>query len=313
VSGVVTLGETMGLFTASSIGSLTHAEQFRLGIGGAESNVAIGLARLGTASTWIGRVGADEVGDLILRELRAEGVSLRATTDAAAQTAVMVKNRRTAHTTRVLYYRAASAGSRLSPEDIDAGLIAEADVLHITGITPALSESAAAAVSHAIDLAESAGVPVSFDVNHRTALWSVARASEVYRSLAARATIVFAGLDEAAMLSEGSSAADFAVGIAALGASEVMIKLGRDGCFALIDGHTFTVPAIPVDAIDTVGAGDAFVAGYLAERCAGAVPMARLQTGVEAGAFACLGLGDWESLPTRGDLALLARDEPVER
>jgi 2-dehydro-3-deoxygluconokinase len=313
VSGVVTLGETMGLFTASSIGSLTHAEQFRLGIGGAESNVAIGLARLGTASTWIGRVGADEVGDLILRELRAEGVSLRATTDAAAQTAVMVKNRRTAHTTRVLYYRAASAGSRLSPEDIDAGLIAEADVLHITGITPALSKSAAAAVSHAIDLAESAGVPVSFDVNHRTALWSVARASEVYRSLAARATIVFAGLDEAAMLSEGSSAADFAVGIAALGASEVMIKLGRDGCFALIDGHTFTVPAIPVDAIDTVGAGDAFVAGYLAERCAGAVPMARLQTGVEAGAFACLGLGDWESLPTRGDLALLARDEPVER
>jgi 2-dehydro-3-deoxygluconokinase len=313
VSGVVTLGETMGLFTASSIGSLTHAEQFRLGIGGAESNVAIGLARLGTASTWIGRVGADEVGDLILRELRAEGVSLRATTDAAAQTAVMVKNRRTAHTTRVLYYRAASAGSRLSPEDIDAGLIAEADVLHITGITPALSESAAAAVSHAIDLAESAGVPVSFDVNHRTALWSVARASEVYRSLAARATIVFAGLDEAAMLSDGSSAADFAVGIAALGASEVMIKLGREGCFALIDGHPFTVPAIPVYAIDTVGAGDAFVAGYLAERCAGAVPMARLQTGVEAGAFACLGLGDWESLPTRGDLALLARDEPVER
>jgi 2-dehydro-3-deoxygluconokinase len=313
VSGVVTLGETMGLFTASSIGSLTHAEQFRLGIGGAESNVAIGLARLGTASTWIGRVGADEVGDLILRELRAEGVSLRATTDAAAQTAVMVKNRRTAHTTRVLYYRAASAGSRLSPEDIDAGLIAEADVLHITGITPALSESAAAAVSHAIDLAESAGVPVSFDVNHRTALWSVARASEVYRSLAARATIVFAGLDEAAMLSDGSSAADFAVGIAALGASEVMIKLGREGCFALIDGHPFTVPAIPVYAIDTVGAGDAFVAGYLAERCAGALPMARLQTGVEAGAFACLGLGDWESLPTRGDLALLARDEPVER
>jgi 2-dehydro-3-deoxygluconokinase len=313
VSGVVTLGETMGLFTASSIGSLTHADQFRLGIGGAESNVAIGLARLGTPSTWIGRVGADEVGDLILRELRAEGVAVRATSDATAQTAVMVKNRRTAHHTRVLYYRSASAGSRLSPEDIDAELIADADVVHITGITPALSASAASAVSHAIDIAESAGVPVSFDVNHRTALWSAGKASEVYRSLAARATIVFAGLDEAAMVSDGSSAAELAAGIAALGASEVVIKLGREGCFALIEGQTFTVPAIPVVAIDTVGAGDAFVAGYLAERCAGAVPMARLTTGVQAGAFACLGLGDWESLPTRSDLTLLARDEPVER
>ena len=313
MSGVVTLGETMGLFAATSIGSLAHADSFRLGIGGAESNVAIGLVRLGAHATWVGRVGADEVGDLVRRELMAEGVELRMSVDAGAPTGVMIKNRRTATHTRVLYHRAGSAGSRLSPDDIDAELVGRADVLHITGITPALSRSAAAAVERALDLAQDAGVPVSFDVNHRSALWSTDDASPVYRSIAARATIVFAGMDEALLLADGDSAADLARAIAALGPSDVVIKLGPAGCYGLIDGSPFVVPAVPVDAIDTVGAGDAFVAGYLAERLTDADPLSRLATGVRAGAFACLGLGDWESLPTRDDLELLTRDEPVER
>lgn len=313
MSGVVTLGETMGLFAANFIGSLAHVDSFRLGIGGAESNVAIGLVRLGASATWVGRVGADEVGDLVRRELLAEGVQLRMTVDAAAPTAVMIKNRRTAKHTRVLYYRAASAGSRLSPDDVDAELVARADVLHVTGITPALSSSAAAAVDRALDVALEAGVPVSFDVNHRSALWSAHEASAVYRSIAARATIVFAGVDEARLLTDGGSAAQLAEGIAARGAREVIIKLGADGCHALIDGSPCSTPAVPVDAVDTVGAGDAFVAGYLAERMRGADAPTRLTTAVRAGAFACLGLGDWESLPTRGDLELLTRGEPVER
>jgi 2-dehydro-3-deoxygluconokinase len=293
VTGVVTLGETMGLFTATSVGSLAHADTFRLGVGGAESNVAIGLSRLGARAVWIGRVGADEVGDLVRRELRAEGVDLRALVDERATTGIMLKNRRTAQHTRVQYYRAGSAGSRLSPGDIDADLIAGADVLHVTGITPALSSSAADAIDYAIDLARTAGVAVSFDINHRAALWSRETASTVYQAIAAQSTIVFAGFD--------------------LGVGEVIIKLGAEGCYALIDGQVFAVPAVAVEALDTVGAGDAFVAGYLAERLEGAEPHQRLQTAVQAGAFACLGLGDWESLPTRDDLALLARDEPVER
>lgn len=313
MSGVVTLGETMGLFAATSIGSLAHVRSFQLGVGGAESNVAIGLVRLGTRATWIGRVGADEVGDLVRRELLAEGVDARTVVDPGAPTGIMIKNRRTAQHTRVLYHRSGSAGSRLSPDDIDPDLIGHADVLHVTGITPALSPSAAAAVDRAVEVAREHGVPVSFDVNHRSALWSTAEAGPVYRSIAARATIVFAGLDEAMILSEGTTPTDVASGIASLGPTEVVIKLGSAGCHALIDGVTFQVPAVPIDAVDTVGAGDAFVAGYLAERVAGADAASRLTTGVRAGAFTCLGLGDWESLPTRGDLELLARQEPVER
>jgi 2-dehydro-3-deoxygluconokinase len=313
VSGVVTLGETMGLFVAGSMGSLSHVDSFRLGIGGAESNVAIGLSRLGVKALWIGRVGADEVGDLVLRELRAEGVDLRVIVDASAPTGVMIKNRRSAQHTRVLYYRAGSAGSHLSPDDVTADLIADAGLLHVTGITPALSASAAAALYRAIELAREAGVPVSFDVNHRSSLWPASTASVVYRSIAARASIVFAGLDEASMVASGESAEQLAEGIAALGPSEVIIKLGHAGCFALVDGEPIRIPAVPVDAVDTVGAGDAFVAGYLAEYLGGADAETRLLTAVQAGAFACLGLGDWESLPTREDLEVLSRHEPVER
>lgn len=313
MSGVVTLGETMGLFTANSIGALAHVDSFRLGVGGAESNVAIGLSRLGTSSTWIGRVGADEVGDLVRRELQAEGVELWVLVDPEAPTGLMIKNRRSGAHTKVLYHRAGSAGSRLSPADVKASLIVGADALHVTGITPALSSSAAAAVDHSIALAHRAGVPVSFDVNHRSALWSAETASAVYRSIAAQSTIVFAGLDEAAMICEGATAEELAAGIARLGATEVIIKLGDQGCFALIDGVSSHTAAVPVVAVDTVGAGDAFVAGYLAERALGAAPETRLSTAVQAGAFACLGLGDWESLPTRGDLELLSRTEPVQR
>jgi 2-dehydro-3-deoxygluconokinase len=313
VTGVVTLGETMGLFAATAIGSLTQVDSFRLGIGGAESNVAIGLARLGAGATWIGRVGDDEIGDLVRRELRAEGVDARVRIDDAAPTGIMIKSRRTADRTRVLYHRAGSAGSRLSPPDVDEEAIRGAGILHVTGITPALSATAAAAVDRAIDVARDAGVAVSFDVNHRSALWSRDRAAEVYRSIAARATIVFAGDDEARMLCDGESAGDLCEAIAALGPAEVVVKLGAAGCVALIDGASLTVPALRVEVVDTVGAGDAFVAGYLAERLAGLDAASRLATGVRAGAFACLGLGDWESLPTRADLESLDAADPVRR
>ena len=115
---VVTLGETMGLMRAASVGSLEHVSDFQLHIGGAESNVAIGVARLGRAATWMGRVGDDGVGRRVLRELRAEGVALHTTVDDSARTGLMLKETPIAGSTRVLYYRAGSAGSRLNAADL---------------------------------------------------------------------------------------------------------------------------------------------------------------------------------------------------
>ncbi|MGX5679765.1 sugar kinase [Schumannella luteola] len=310
---VVTLGESMALVRATRVGSLATESEMTLGIGGAEGNVAIALARLGTDATWLGRIGADPLGERILRELRAEGVDARGIVDSAAPTGLMVKESRTPSSTRVLYYRAGSAGSRLQPEDVATAGIESAGLLHVSGITPALSDSASAAIDAAVDTAVAAGVPVSFDVNHRSSLWGDRDYRAVYRRLAERATIVFAGDDEARLLVDGGTPASLARAIAALGPTQVVIKLGADGCLALIDGVEHSQPAVRITPVDTVGAGDAFVAGYLAELLAGLPVADRLATAVRTGAFACLSPGDWEGYPRRAELALLDGGEPVTR
>lgn len=311
--GLITLGETMALFRPHAVGSLATESDFSLTIGGAESNVAIGVCRLGGSAIWIGSVGDDSLGNRVLRELRAEGVHVVGTIRSPARTGLMVKERRTPVTTRVSYYRSGSAGGQLEPEQLDAGLIANAGVLHISGITPALSESAAETVQRAVAIARDAGVLVSFDVNHRATLWNTGVAAPVYRQLSAASDIVFAGEDEARMLVGNGTPRELAHRIADLGVSQVLIKLGEHGCFALVDGIEHEMAAIRVDPVDTVGAGDAFVAGYLAELLVGHDVPTRLHTAVRMGAFACLGPGDWESYPTRNELGLFDGGDPVSR
>jgi len=310
---VVTLGETMGLLRATSVGSLEHVSDFALHIGGAESNVAIGVARLGRPAVWIGRVGDDGIGRRVLRELRAEGVTADAVVDPEACTGLMLKETPTAGSTRVLYYRAGSAGSRLDVADLDLDRIAAAGVLHVTGITLALSDSAEAAVLAAVDAAAAAGVPVSFDVNYRAALWRDRDPRAIYRRVAERSAIVFAGADEAELLVGTGSPAALAARIADLGPTQAIVRLGEAGCVASIDGKALVAPAEPITPLDTVGAGDAFVAGYLVALLDGLAPAARLHQAARCGAFACLGPGDWESLPRRADLDAFGSGDPVIR
>jgi 2-dehydro-3-deoxygluconokinase len=303
MTGLFTFGETMGLVSADTIGPLEHARSFRLTIGGAESNVAIAAARLGAPVTWLGHVGADSVGDLIVRRLRASNVHTLAIRDDAF-TGLMIKHRRSGEFLHVDYHRAGSAGSRLHPADIPSDL-AGASILHVTGITPALSDTARAAVFHAVETARALGVTVSVDVNYRAKLWSRFDAAPILRDLVSLADIVFAGPDEAALFVDTPAVA----GLAALGPAEVVVKDGPRGCTASIDGTPFTVPAPTVSVVDPVGAGDAFVAGYLADRLAGASPEQRLRTAVAAGAYAVTVPGDCEGLPTRAELAAATGDD----
>ncbi len=298
MTGLVTVGETMGLVAADGIGPLEYARSFSFGIGGAESNVAIGVARLGGPATWFGRVGRDATGDLIRRRLAAEQVRVLAIQDDSF-TGLMVKHRRSGTALHVDYHRAGSAGSRLNPADVPVREVEAAAVLHVTGITPALGVSARATVFHAVEVARAAGVTVSVDVNYRSKLWSSYDAAPVLRDLVSRADIVFAGPEEAALVGAPSLAA-----LAALGPAEVIIKDGARGCTALIAGTSLQVPALQVQVVDPVGAGDAFVAGYLAERLAGAGVDVRLGTAIAAGAFAVTVPGDCEGLARRGDLAI---------
>nr|WP_197676232.1 sugar kinase [Nakamurella panacisegetis] len=313
MSDVVTVGETMALMAPETTGALFHTPLLRLGIGGAESNVAIGLQRLGTSAAWVGRVGNDSLGDLIVRELTAEGLRVHAVRDANAPTGLMIKERRTPLNQRVWYYRSGSAGSRLRPGDLPTGLVESSRVLHISGITPALSTSAAGTVAEAVRAARASGTVVSFDVNYRRALWSPETATAACRELAAQADIVFAGEDEAAMLVGPGPAADLARRLADLGAGQVVVKRGEQGCTAVIDDRLYDQPAISVTVVDTVGAGDAFVAGYLHQFLLGADVPTRLLAAVRNAAFVCLSPGDWEGLPRDGDLALLTDAEAVQR
>jgi 2-dehydro-3-deoxygluconokinase len=311
---LVTIGETMALLNAQHPGPLAHVSSMGLGIGGSESNVAIGVQRLGGNAVWCGRTGADSLGQLVRREIRAEGVTVRSIEDPSAPTGLMLKERRTMSTQKVSYYRAGSAGSRLMPEDLDASLISGAAVLHVSGITPALSTTAAATIREAIDIARSQGVTVSFDLNYRANLWPTADARRSYQELIPLTDIVFAG-DEEAVLAIGPAhePTELAQRLAELGPSEAIIKLGSKGAVASIDNKIYHQPAVAITAVDTVGAGDAFVAGYLADLMAGKAPSDRLELAAKTGAFACLAYGDWEGLPTRLELALLHQTESVTR
>ncbi|WP_219415581.1 sugar kinase [Pseudonocardia nigra] len=305
-SGLVTLGETMGLLGSRHVGPLRHADGLTLGVGGAESNVAIGVTRLGGRACWVGRVGDDPIGDLLVNRLAGEQVDVSCVVrDSGAPTSLMVKELRTPHVARVTYYRTNGPGARLQPEDIPHERVAAAQVLHITGITPALSAGAGRTVLTAVEIARAAGVTVSVDVNYRSTLWSPDRARPVLRDLVARADIAFAGDDEADLLGLHGTPAEQAAGLAGLGPGQVVIKLGARGAVASLQGRPAVIPARTVVAVDPVGAGDAFVAGFLADHLRGAPPEAALRTAASCGAFVVQMPGDWEGLPTRAELALL--------
>lgn len=311
---VVTLGETMALVRTRETGSLRHATDLALGVGGAESNVAIGLQRLGTDSSWLGRVGDDPLGERVLREIRAEGVEVRGVVDAGAATGLMVKER-AAVTTTVHYYRSGSAGSRLEPDDLPDGWVEEASLLHVSGITALVSESARACLDAAVDRAKRAGVPVSFDVNYRSALADLRTAGPLLRSIAERADIVFGGAEELVLLHPDADPAAAAARLTDAGCGQVVLKRGPDGAAVHARGEVVEHPGFVIDPVDTVGAGDAFVAGYLSATLAGRDAASSLRWANACGAIACLGPGDWESAPTAREVQrfLDADRDPVSR
>ncbi|WP_224391073.1 sugar kinase [Pseudonocardia sp. ICBG1293] len=308
--GVVTLGETMALLTPD--GRMAAGSSMRIGIGGAESNAAIGLARLGCDVTWIGRVGDDDLGTAVLREIRAEGVRVVADRDPHAPTGLMLKEVRGGRPSRVRYYRSSSAAARWRPEDLDhvTGRIAGAATLLVTGITAALGPGPRAVLTRAIAVARDAGVEVVLDVNHRRSLWTDEQAREVLGGLLTDVDVVLGGADEAAMLLGRAAGAEtvergaeLAAGLRTLGPATVVVKLGALGALADgKDGPSY-VPTRPVTVVDPVGAGDAFAAGLLAARIEGAALPEQIALGNACGGAVCEVPGDWEGLPTRAELA----------
>ncbi|WP_033207066.1 MULTISPECIES: sugar kinase [Streptomyces] len=305
-----TLGEAMAVAAAIQPGPLATGAPLRLGWAGAEATVAIGVSRLGHRAAWTGRTGEDAAGAMVLAGLRAEGVDVSgARTEPAVPTGLMLRERRTADRLRVTYYRAGLAGSRLAPGDLDEVRLAGSRILHVTGITPALSATARAAVERAVVVARAAGVTVSFDVNHRERLWSRAEAAEVLGRLLPYADIVFAGPEEATLFVPEDQPDRMARALTRFGPGQAVLKLGARGALVVAGDEVHVQDAVPVTAVDPVGAGDAFVSGYLAAVLDGSPVRERLRLATLCGAFAVSVPGDWEGLPRRAELALLGAQD----
>jgi 2-dehydro-3-deoxygluconokinase len=305
---VVTFGEAMGLFLTADGRPLRQARRFDREVAGAELNVAVALARLGNAVGWFGRVGEDAAGDDVLATLRREGVDAsRAIRDPERPTGLLVRDRHAARRTTVNYHRAGSAGSALRTEDLDEAYIAAARAVHATGITAALSPSALAATRRALEIARAAGALTVLDPNVRLKLWSAEAARTALAELATLSDVILAGADEAALVSgaTGREAADWFL---ARGARIVVVKEGSAGAWATDGGSTVRVAALPVAAVDPVGAGDAFDAGFLSAWLDGQ-PLERcLALGAAVGAACVQAPGDLAGLPTRAETDQMLND-----
>ncbi|ARK29550.1 sugar kinase [Halalkalibacter krulwichiae] len=311
---VVTIGESMAVFSPESTPLMRYAATYSRKFGGAESNVAIGLTRLGHQVGWISKVGNDELGKGLLSFIRGEGVNVdQVKVDASAPTGLYFKEVRSASNVRVEYYRKGSAASQLTPNDLNEDYIAGAQFLHITGITPALSESCYETIMHSISIAKENGVKVVFDPNLRKKLWSEERARQVLLEIAAKSDVVLPGVAEGEFMFGEQDPEKLGELFLNYGASLVIIKVGAKGAYYFTKEEQQLVPGFPVDqVIDPVGAGDGFAAGVIS----GLLDQLSLYEVVEranaVGALATQIPGDFEGLPTREEIDQFLNATDVE-
>lgn len=290
---LLTIGEAMAVAAPDPPRPLREGPHLALGVAGAEANVAAYLALLGRSVGYVSRIGDDPFGELIAAFLATAGVSCFLEISPDAPTGVYFKDPSPLGT-RVHYYRAGSAASTMDAS-IWATLAEPARIVHLSGITPALSESCAALVAHGLAKRPIPDAVYSFDVNYRPRLWPVSRAGSELATLADRADIVFVGLDEAATLWDVRTPAD--VRKILPNCTTLVVKDGAVGATSFSPaGETF-VPAPVVEVIEPVGAGDAFAAGYLHGVLSGADEERRLRLGHGLAAVALTTVGDVGTIP----------------
>ena len=264
--------------------------QPRQGYGGDAANTAVMAARLGGAR-FCGRVGDDALGRLLLEFWRRSGVDTRSVATDDGPTGIYVNERLAGGGCRFHYHRRGSAGSRLSEDDVNDDFLEGLDALHYTGVTLAISTSAAAAARLAARRAREQGAIVSFAVNHRPALHPDPRE---LAAAAHDADVAFVSSEESELV--------FGAGAPSTASGELVLTLGAEGAVAFVGGEEIRVVAPPVESMDPSGAGDALAAVYLVERVAGSPPDRALTRAVAAATLSCRTFGAALSYPDAADL-----------
>jgi 2-dehydro-3-deoxygluconokinase len=309
---VLTVGETMALLDPLGQGELAHGGLLTLRLAGAESNFAVGLSRLGIRVRWISRLGADPLGDMIFDTLACEEIDLRyVVRDPGAPTGVFLKWRSGVRT-QVAYYRRDSAASRLGRADVPDEALAGVRLVHLTGITLALSDGAADLVRDLARRAHEHGAQVVFDPNWRPALWpSPAEAAAAQSDVLPFVDWYLCGEEEGQVVFGTSDPASTLAAACSGGAGAAVVRVGARGAIVRdSSGTTTEVPSVrEVTVMDEIGAGDAFAAGFAFGLLQGWRPPDCARLGNVLAAFALEGTGDWETLPRLTEIVDQLRPE----
>lgn len=281
-------------FTPSGYG-VDGALAYRATSAGGESNVAVTAAAHGRTAAWISRVGDDRAGRHILDELSTRGVDTSlVVVDRDAPTGLMLKEPSVAGTT-VHYYRSGSAASFMAPGLVGSGTLDASRVVHVTGVTPALSATCAAMVTDLVESARRQETMVSFDVNFRPRLWTGDDAPVVLARLARQSDVCFVGRDESESLWGTTTPESIRAYVPE--PRLLVVKDGAVGATVFSAGNPAVfVPAPDVDVVEPVGAGDAFAGAFLAGLLESAGLERCLRLGHSAAARALCSLDD---LPVR--------------
>ncbi|MED1201524.1 sugar kinase [Heyndrickxia acidicola] len=302
---MLTFGEAMGMFMANTKGNLSKVKEFTKELAGAETNVSIGMARLGFNVAWLSKVGIDPIGTYIIEELQKEKVNISLIKrDSEKLTGFQLKEKVEAGDPFVQYYRSFSAANQMSCEDFPELAQITARHYHMTGIPLALSNPVRELAEHILKKAKTEGKTISFDPNLRPSLWKNEKEMiSVIQSFACRADWLFPGISEGALLTGFQEPKDIAAYYLDKGVGLVVIKLGKEGAYVATQQENGIVPGIKVERVaDTVGAGDGFAVGVISGLFDGLSYFEAVQRANAIGALAVMSAGDKEGLPTRTEL-----------
>jgi 2-dehydro-3-deoxygluconokinase len=304
---IVALGEAMVEFNQARAEAPEH---YLRGFGGDTSNMAIAAARLVGGSghvSYVTRVGHDAFGRMLIELWTREGVDTRGVAvDRVAPTGVyFVTHGAQGH--EFAYLRAGSAASLMTPDTLSEDVVGEATILHVSGISQAISASACDCVFAAIATAEAAGARISYDPNLRTKLWPFARARATIMATITQCDWFLPSLDEARLLAGRDEPGAILDWCHALGAPVVALKCGQGGVIVSDGQRTETIPGYAVTCVDATGAGDCFDGAFAARLLAGDSPFESARYANAAAALATTGFGAVAPLPRDADVrALLA-------
>jgi len=313
---VVSIGETMLYFQTEDFGLLRYAQRFEKFIGGTESNTLVSLAKLGFSTGWISRLGADEFGYNIRDFIRGHGVDVsRVVFDGEAPTGIFFVEKNANDETRSFYYRKGSAASRMSEAGLDMNYIAEHKILHLTGITPILSDSCRRMTTSLIHMAREKGMIISFDPNLRLRMASIETFREIINPLLESIDIFLPSDKELMMMMNTRNLEEAIEGARDAGQNHMVIKLGDRGSLLVKDGARHQQPAFSFKrVVSSMAAGDAFNAGYLAAILKSFGDTRALKLANCMGALATLAWGPCESIPEwETVMAYLEGEGVVER